>query len=266
MGALKQVWQKGRGVRPGRIARDARLSFRLRLRGADAEDRERLSRVFVGAELSREQQALAVAHIAPNGGGTEVVVRSPRVGGEEVAVDWVAPEAGLAALLQRYGRYRLALARVFPALRPVLARQLIIAVASRNAAVAAVSALPEVIPTPLSLVLALGEMGSDTVLITVNQMALCFELAAMRGEAVGWRAQAAPLAGIVAAALGWRTLARELVGLIPAGIGVSAKAAIAFGGTMAVGKALWRGPGIHTQGDVEIGPTRGRVERWEESA
>lgn len=266
MGAIKQTWQKGRGVRPRRIARDAHRPFRLQLLGADDEDREQLSRVFVPEGMSPEQRALALAHVAPNGEAGEVVVRTPRAAGSVVAVDWAAPEAGLELLLRRQAPYRLALARVFPTLRPLLARQLVVAVAARNAAVAAISALPDVIPTPLSLILALGEMGSDTVLITLNQMALCFELAALRDQPVGWRAQAAPLAAIAGAALGWRTLARELVGLIPAGIGLSAKAAIAFGGTMAVGQALWRGSGIPIRAELATRPERNRVARSVQSA
>ncbi|MGH9519387.1 MAG: hypothetical protein ACRD2D_07040, partial [Terriglobales bacterium] len=97
-------------------------------------------------------------------------------------------------------------------------------------------------------VLALGEMGSDTIFLTANQLSLAFELAALRGEEVSWRAQAGPALGILAAALGWRTLARELVGLIPAGFGLAAKSGIAYSGTWAVGAALWKVP-LHTAGE-----------------
>src|SRR6185437_7092268 len=92
-------------------------------------------------------------------------------------------------------------------------------------------------------IVALGEMGSDTVLITANQIGLCFHLAALRGERVGWSVQAGRVGGIVLGALGWRTLARELVGMVPAGIGLAAKAGLAYSGTMAVGAALWKASG-----------------------
>jgi len=179
-------------------------------------------------------------------------VCSPRVTGlamaPVVAVDWHDPKPGLYALLRACPQHRLALARVFPPLRPLLAHELIHAVAARNAALAAISALPEVIPTPLSLALALGEMGSDTVLLTANQIGLCFELAALRDQDVSWRAQLRPIAAILASSLGWRTLARELVGLIPAGFGLAAKSAIAYSGTVAVGRTLWRVPVSATTG------------------
>jgi hypothetical protein len=173
-----------------------------------------------------------------------------------VVIDPAAPEMGLRALLRAHAGLRLALARAFPPLRELLARELIRAVAARNAAVAAISALPEVIPTPLSLIMALGEMGSDTVIITGNQLGLAFELAALRGEPVGWRAQARPVLSVLLGGLGWRMLARELVGMIPAGVGLTAKAGIAYSGTIAVGTALWKLPVASTHPPVEVSSTR----------
>jgi len=251
MGALKQSLRRARALRPSRIRQDALRPFQLELIAADGADHEALRRVFIPDSLAGHQRAQAIAHLAADLIGDDhppslIRVRSPRVAGlamaPVVAVDWHDPEPGLYALLRACPRHRLALARVFPPLRPLLAHELIHAVAARNAALAAISALPEVIPTPLSLALALGEMGSDTVLLTANQIGLCFELAALRDQDVSWRAQLGPIAGILASSLGWRTLARELVGLIPAGFGLAAKSAIAYSGTVAVGRTLWRVP------------------------
>lgn len=247
MSALKQSLRRARALRPSRIRQDALRPFQLELIAADGADHEALSRVFIPDTLAGPRRAQAIAHLAgENALPTLVRVRSPRVTGlamaPVVAVDWRDPEPGLDALLRACPQHRLALARVFPPLRPLLARELIHAVAARNAALAAISALPEVIPTPLSLALAWGEMGSDTVLLTANQIGLCFELAALRDQEVSWRAQLGPIAGILASSLGWRTLARELVGLIPAGFGLAAKSAIAYSGTVAVGRTLWHGP------------------------
>lgn len=253
MGVVKQSVGKLRALRPGQIRREAQRPFRLVLIAADEAEREALAQVLIPAGSGSAERGRALNAFAVSGERlrvAEVTVCTPRAAasekwratGAEVILDVAAPEAGLRALLRAHPGLRLALARTFPPLRDLLARDLIRAVAARNAAVAAISALPEVIPTPLSLLLALGEMGSDTVVITGNQIGLAFELAALRGEMVGWRAQAGPVLSIVAGGLGWRTLAREVVGLIPAGVGLAAKTAIAYSGTMAVGTALWRRP------------------------
>lgn len=242
---VRQGLHKLRAIRPARIRQLAHRPFQLRLAGASEADFDALSRVFIPDTLSSAERAQALPYLV-NGGSpssfSEVRVCTPACIGQGSVVDPADPEPGLLAVLGNHPDLSLALGRVFPPLRPLLARELIRAVAARNAAIAAISALPEVIPTPLSLLLALGEMGSDTILLTANQMSLAFELAALRGEEVSWRAQAGPAFGILAAAFGWRSLARELVGLIPAGFGLAAKTGIAYSATLATGAALWKYP------------------------
>ncbi|MGH9475145.1 MAG: hypothetical protein ACRD1C_02310 [Terriglobales bacterium] len=227
-------------MKPSRIRQDAERPFRLELQGAGAAEHDALIRVFVPDELRGHERDRALEHMAAHGTVADVRVCGPRVpGGAGVRVDPANPDSGFRELLRSYPRFRLALARTFPPFRELLAHDLIQAVAARNAALAAISALPEVIPNPLSLLLALGEMGSDSVLLTANQVVLAFELAALRGQEVGWRAQSGQIGAILVGALGWRALARELVGLIPAGYGLAAKSGIAYSGTLAVGTALW---------------------------
>ncbi len=246
--------QRARALRPSQFRADAARDFSLDLIAADAADRDALTRVFVPDALAGADRAYALDRLSAGPGRHAVIaVRSPRARAAAVAVDWHDPEPGLLDLLRTHPPYRLALARAFPPLRAVLGRELIQAVATRNAAIAALCALPDIIPTPLSLLLALGEMGSDTILLTANQISLCFELAAMQGRPTGWRAQKRAVAGIVAAAFGWRTLARELVGLIPAGVGLAAKSGIAYSGTMAVGAALLRRAGNSTTALARLG-------------
>lgn len=245
MGVVKQSLRKARSLKPSRIRQDALRRFLVEIQGADAEEREALCRVLIPDELTGPERERALNHLVtpegPPGTAGNVQVRGPRLAvATGVLLDPGHPIPGLQNLLRAYPQFRLALARTFPPLRELLAHDLIQAVAARNAALAAISALPEVIPNPLSLILALGEMGSDTVLLTANQIGLAFELAALRGHEVGWRAQSAQIGAIVAGAFGWRTLARELVGLIPAGFGLAAKSGIAYSGTLAVGSALWR--------------------------
>ncbi|HUX66871.1 MAG TPA: hypothetical protein VMV31_05240 [Terriglobales bacterium] len=261
MGAIQQSLKRARALRPSTIRQQAHRPFRLELLAADGDDHQALCRVFIPDGLAGPARAQALAHLASSAAPDPAAlrVRSPRVAAPAlatlVAVDGRDPEPGLLALLRACPEHRLALARVFPPFRPLLARELIHAVAARNAAIAAVSALPDVIPTPLSLALALGEMGSDTVLLTANQIGLCFQLAALRDHDVGWRAQLGPIAGILAGSLGWRTLARELVGLIPAGVGLAAKSAIAYSGTVAVGRTLCR---VAADSTTSPGPLRPR--------
>ncbi|MGH9466863.1 MAG: hypothetical protein ACRD1Y_05865, partial [Terriglobales bacterium] len=163
MGAIKQSLQKARALKPSRIRQDAERRFRVELQAADAGEREALCRVLIPEEVMGPERERAADLIAPEGSAAEVRVRGPQtVGSDGTLVDWRNPEPGLHELLRANPRYRLALGRAFRPLREMLARDLIQAVASRNAAIAAISALPDVIPNPLSLVLALGEMGSDT--------------------------------------------------------------------------------------------------------
>lgn len=262
MGVVKQGVGKLRAIRPAQIRKEAQRPFRLALMASDELEREALSRTLIPLEMDPFERRRALAVVVPAAEAIpEVRVCTPRAAGLEplppnvVVIDPEAPEPGLLALLRAHAGLRLALARTFPPLREMLARELIRAVAARNAAVAAISALPEVIPTPLSLIMALGEIGSDTVIITGNQLGLAFELAALRGEMVGWRAQARPVLTILLGGLGWRTLARGLVGVIPAGVGLTAKAGIAYSGTMAVGTALWKLP-TATARPVEVVSTR----------
>ncbi len=240
MGAWKQGLHQARSLKPSRIRQQAHRHFRLEVRAADDAGREALCRILIPDEISGPERTRAGEHLVAPGEAAEILVRDPGTSGAGVVLDPHDPNAGLRELLRVYAPYRLALGRIFAPLRRLLARDLIQAVASRNAAIAAISALPEVIPNPLSLVLALGEMGSDTVLITANQVGLAFELAALHDEPIGWRAQSGRVGLVLAGALGWRTLARELVGLIPAGYGLAAKSGIAYSGSLAVGAALWR--------------------------
>lgn len=286
-GILKQSVGKLRAMRPAQIRREALRPFHLELIGAEEADQARLGRVFVPGHLRGPERARALEHLDAHPDAhpdrrparPRLRVRTPAALDLEatsavapaVVVDPLDPEPGLLALLTAHPTHRLALARVFPVLRPPLAREMIRAVAARNAAIAAVSALPEVIPNPLGVLLAIGEMGSDTVLITANQIELAFRLAALRGDDVGWRAQSRALAAVIGAGLGWRTLARELVGWIPAGIGVAAKASVAYTGTMAVGEALWRLPhrreGRIWRAVEELSPaTRRRLARRRQTA
>lgn len=132
----------------------------------------------------------------------------------------------------------LALARTFPAFRDPAASRLIHHVAQENAMFALVTALPNVIPSVIDLPWAVGEFATDTAFLTMNQIRMALQLAAVYGHPVGYSEQKIQLATIIGSAFGWRALARELIGKIPLGGGLIPKAAVAFAGTYVVGLGL----------------------------
>jgi len=128
----------------------------------------------------------------------------------------------------------LALGRTFALFREEVGRREIQRVARVNAEVAVVSAIPQA-----SLILGPASALADTLILTKNQGILLLRLAALYGLSLD-RGRLAELAPVVGAAFGWRSLARELVGFLPAGLGVVPKAAIAYAGTLAIGRAaVW---------------------------
>ena len=103
-----------------------------------------------------------------------------------------------------------------------------------------VTALPDMVPSLISLPWAVGEFGSDTAFLTGNQIRMAFSLAAGSDRHPGYREQKSEIASIIAGALGWKALARELVGKVPFGGGLIPKAGIAWAGTFVVGLSLER--------------------------
>jgi hypothetical protein len=85
-----------------------------------------------------------------------------------------------------------------------------------------------------------GEFSSDTAFLTMNQIRMAFQLAAVSDRPIGYREQKSEVASIIAGAFGWRALARELVGKVPFGGGLIPKAGIAYAATFAVGLSLER--------------------------
>ena len=114
----------------------------------------------------------------------------------------------------------LALAAGLPCCRRPVTGSLVRRYALENAAIGAVGLVP----------------GSDLPLICANQAKIALELACAHGRGLG-PARAAELAGVLGAGFAWRALARAAVGLVP-GLGPLAKAGIAYGGTVAEGRAL----------------------------
>jgi uncharacterized protein (DUF697 family) len=150
------------------------------------------------------------------------------------------PEAVISEILRARDDLSLRLARHFPRFRASVVDHIIHTVACENALFAIATSLPNVIPSLIELPWSLGEFASDTAFLTFNQVRMAYLLAAAYGKEIGLKHQKAEILSIVGGAFGWRAIARELAGKIPLGGGIIPKGAIAFAGTMVVGKGLER--------------------------
>jgi hypothetical protein len=150
------------------------------------------------------------------------------------------PERTVEAVLQRRPDLALPLARFIQPFRKPAINHFISSVARENAFFSLATALPDLVPSFLSLPWAVGEFASDTAFLTGNQIRMTFLIAAASDHEVGYREQKAQIGSIVASAFGFRALARELVGKIPFGGGLLPKAAVSYAGTYVLGRSMER--------------------------
>jgi uncharacterized protein (DUF697 family) len=134
----------------------------------------------------------------------------------------------------------LALSRNFAPFREPAVDALIHKISGENGWFSVMTALPNVLPSPLLVPWAMGEFASDTAVITANQVRMLFLIAAASGAKVGYQEQKSQIASVIAASFGWRALARQAVGKIPMGGGIVPKAAIAYAGTWVIGRSFER--------------------------
>jgi uncharacterized protein (DUF697 family) len=148
----------------------------------------------------------------------------------------------------------LALARTFPGLRARVSQRIIRETAVANAQFAMLNALPGVVPV-IGALLSAGAIA-DMLILTKNQAMMLYRLAAVYDQPLDLRQRSRDLAPLLGNAFGWRALAREIVGVVPGGIGLVARGAIAYAGTVALGKALDR---FYATG---LQPTRQQISRF----
>ncbi|MCL5283205.1 MAG: hypothetical protein M1330_00625 [Armatimonadetes bacterium] len=139
-------------------------------------------------------------------------------------------------LLDRQPDRTLALARKFPGLRPAACSRLIKETALVNSEVAMMSALPGVLPWTAAL-LSVSSV-SDIVILSKNQAMMLLRLAAAYRMPLDTCSRSPEMMPLLGNAFGWRAIARELIAVVPDGIGLAIKGAIAYAGTVALGKAL----------------------------
>ncbi len=118
--------------------------------------------------------------------------------------------------------------------QPAAVRAIIEQTSRANAQFALVSNIPAVIPFLGGLISA----SADLIVLTKNQIMMAYKIAAAHDrELDNQMAIVRELAPVVGAGFLWRTAAREAASFIPLAAGTIPKVAIAFVGTMTVGKA-----------------------------
>jgi uncharacterized protein (DUF697 family) len=127
-----------------------------------------------------------------------------------------------------------AFGRALPAFRPAAAKQVIDETAAANAQFSLVSNIPALIPVIGNIAAA----GADFIVLTKNQVMMLYKLGAVFGRDLhDQRGILQEVVPVVGAGLVWRTVAREAAALMPFAAGTVPKVAIAYVGTIAVGRA-----------------------------
>jgi uncharacterized protein (DUF697 family) len=127
-----------------------------------------------------------------------------------------------------------ALGRRFPLLQIAAVREIVEDTARANAQFALVSNVPAVIPLVGGLVAA----GADFIVLTKNQVMMVFKIAAVHDRDLSNQFKLMrELGPVVGGGFLWRTVAREAVSFLPLAAGTIPKVAIAYVGTMVMGRA-----------------------------
>jgi uncharacterized protein (DUF697 family) len=127
-----------------------------------------------------------------------------------------------------------ALGRRFPLLELPAVREIVNDTAKANAQFALVSNVPAVIPVIGGVLAA----GADFIVLTKNQVMMVFKIAAVHERDLGNQFKLMrELAPVVGTGFLWRTVAREAVSFLPLAAGTIPKVAIAYVGTIVMGRA-----------------------------
>lgn len=246
MSLLAQLRQAVTSLNPNEVREMAEQRVSIRLVAAKAEMYTAMAAWLLPEGLSAAKRAEASRMIYLEGEEN----RPEKFDLEIYAEDAIAPvgafifrkdnpKALVREVLDREEALGLPLARLFPPFREEVCARLISKIAAENAAFSLATALPNIAPM-LGLGWAVGEFASDSVVLTMNQVRLAFYLGAANDRPVGYSAQRTEVASIIAGAFGWRSVARQLIGKIPMGGGLVPKAAVAYAGTVVVGRGLER--------------------------
>ncbi|MEP6756317.1 MAG: hypothetical protein ABJA67_12505 [Chthonomonadales bacterium] len=231
----RQFWKTTREVSITGIIQEAEMGISIVLSGSpEFEESARNSLGITPAITARESsptkpvRVIAITESAsqdrPTGSFTYC---AEHIGGIERTIERV---------LEDNPEYRISLARQYPGLRAQVSAEIIQTCATGNAEFAMLNALPGVVPIMAPLLPA-GAI-SDMIMLTKNQAMMLYRLAAVYGKPLDMGSRSKDLAPLLGNAFSWRAIARELIGMVPGGVGLVARGAIAYAGTMALGKAL----------------------------
>ncbi len=127
-----------------------------------------------------------------------------------------------------------AMGRYLPGFRAAAVKQVNDETSMANAQFSLISNVPTVIPIFGSI----ATVGADFFILTKNQLLLIFKIAAIHGEDLHDSQRIfREMVPVVGAGFFWRTVAREAAALVPFMGGAVPKVAIAYTGTMAIGRA-----------------------------
>ena len=170
--------------------------------------------------------------------GVEVSLPAAGIGPKQVVC--IAPDGRLPAevlaeaVVEAAGDVAVALAAQLPSLREASCRQLIRRTARQNGLIGALFFIP----------------GTDMPVMTLNEARLVLRIAAIYGEDIGTE-RALEILSVVGGGFGFRAVARQALDLLP-GPGWVIKSGVAYGGTVAVGRAAI----AYFEGPVRMTPTR----------
>jgi hypothetical protein len=247
LAVLRQLKQALLNLNPEEVREQTQRPLRVGLVAASQESLARMEAYFAPHTMSPDRRIQALRTLIRGGPGytgttcdIEIYESCLLRPANAFSIDLDAPEDCIRRILKRREDLMLPLAAQLEPFRNPAAHKIIRAVAKENAFFCLATALPDVVPSILSLPWSLGEFSSDTAFLTINQIRMIFMLAAASDRPVGYREQRSEIASIIAGCFGWRAIARELVGKIPFGGGLIPKAGVAWAGTFAVGLSFER--------------------------
>jgi uncharacterized protein (DUF697 family) len=148
--------------------------------------------------------------------------------------DHDAVERLRADIMKRNADRAPAFGRALASFRTAAAKQVIDETAAANAQFSLISNIPTVLP----IVGNLAAAGADFIILTKNQVMMLYKLAAVYDRDLrDQRGILLDVLPVVGAGLLWRTVARQAATWLPFAAGTIPKLAIAYVGTMAVGRA-----------------------------
>jgi uncharacterized protein (DUF697 family) len=257
LGAMRTMMDVLREVSLDELREQAEKSPRLIVVAPDAEEARRLGQALTGPEGQLATIFRAVNEPIDSIGHTDAaVVWDPQRTGAEsrvsealryesppvpiVRFDGSGPDDGEAIarvradILTRSADRAPAFGRALPAFRAAAAKQVIDETSAANAQFSLVSNIPTLLP----IVGNIAAAGADFIVLTKNQVMMLYKLAAIHGRDLrDQRAILQEVLPVVGAGLIWRTVARQATTWLPFAAGTIPKLAIAYMGTMAVGRA-----------------------------